>query len=223
MVTGPISKTKPPTHSNRPALSVRRLDKRRTGCRCTTTPLLRHIQLAAGIYPMTWRMRGSCSAVKSPLDWSNGRLDMAPGHRCNRLGALYPRTPMVPAAHRSEICRSVVGRSLETQRCLPPIRPPNQDLHLRNQAHRSGPSISWSADKSLYTGITNDMERRLDAHRTGKGAIYTKTRSPLLLRYTEYHDSKGSALSREAAIKSLTRSAKLALIAAQPRPAQVNK
>ena len=79
------------------------------------------------------------------------------------------------------------------------------------------------ADKSLYTGITNDMERRLDAHRTGKGAIYTKTRSPLLLRYTEYHDSKGSALSREAAIKSLTRSAKLALIAAQPRPAQVNK
>jgi len=145
MVTGPISKTKPPTHSNRPALSVRRLDKRRTGCRCTTTPLLRHIQLAAGIYPMTWRMRGSCSAVKSPLDLSNGRLDMAPGHRCNRLGALYPRTPMVPAAHRSEICRSVVGRSLETQRCLPPIRPPNQDLHLRNQAHRSGPSISWSA------------------------------------------------------------------------------
>lgn len=71
------------------------------------------------------------------------------------------------------------------------------------------------ADKSLYTGITNDMEQRLRAHGEGKGATYTKTRRPLLLRYREFHDSKGAALSREATIKSLTRSAKLALIATQ--------
>lgn len=72
------------------------------------------------------------------------------------------------------------------------------------------------SDNSLYTGITNDMERRLDAHSRGRGAKYTKHRRPLRVRYTEYQDSKGAALTREAAIKSLRRGEKLALIAAQP-------
>ena len=71
------------------------------------------------------------------------------------------------------------------------------------------------SDKSLYTGITNDMERRLEEHRTGRGAKYTKHRRPLLMRYTEYQGTKSAALKREAAIKSLDRSKKLALIAAQ--------
>jgi putative endonuclease len=73
------------------------------------------------------------------------------------------------------------------------------------------------SDKSLYTGITNDMERRLEDHRTGRGAKYTKHRSPLKLRYTELRRSKSAALKREAAIKSLARSEKLALIAKQDR------
>jgi putative endonuclease len=72
------------------------------------------------------------------------------------------------------------------------------------------------SDNSLYTGITNDLERRLEEHRTGRGAKYTKHRSPLRVRYTEYRGSKSAALTREAAIKSLARSKKLALIAAQP-------
>ncbi|MCX5724251.1 MAG: GIY-YIG nuclease family protein [Nitrospirae bacterium] len=72
------------------------------------------------------------------------------------------------------------------------------------------------SDKSLYTGITNDLKRRLEEHRTGKGAKYTKHRSPLAVRYTEYQDTKGAALTREAAIKSLARSEKLTLIATQP-------
>jgi len=72
------------------------------------------------------------------------------------------------------------------------------------------------SDNSLYTGITNNLERRLEEHRAGRGAKYTKHRSPLLVRYTEHRGSKSSALTREAAIKSLTRSEKLALIAAQP-------
>jgi putative endonuclease len=67
-------------------------------------------------------------------------------------------------------------------------------------------------------GITNNLERRLEEHRTGRGAKYTKHRSPLRVRYTEYRGSKNAALTREAAIKSLTRSEKLALIAAQPTP-----
>jgi putative endonuclease len=72
------------------------------------------------------------------------------------------------------------------------------------------------SDKSLYTGITTDLERRLEEHRTGRGAKYTKHRNPLRVRYVEHRRTKGAALTREAAIKSLARSEKLALIAAQP-------
>ncbi|MEC4890787.1 MAG: GIY-YIG nuclease family protein [Nitrospira sp.] len=70
-------------------------------------------------------------------------------------------------------------------------------------------------DRSLYTGITNDLERRLGEHGKGTGAKYTKTRRPVRLRYTEVHETKSAALKREAAIKSLTRTNKLALIAAR--------
>ena len=73
------------------------------------------------------------------------------------------------------------------------------------------------SDNSLYTGITNDLERRLKEHRMGRGAKYTKHRSPLRVRYTEYRGTKSAALIREAVIKSLARSEKLALIAAKPR------
>ena len=72
------------------------------------------------------------------------------------------------------------------------------------------------ADGSLYTGITNDLERRMRAHASGKGAKYTKRRGPFTLRYTESLNSKGAALQREAAIKSLDRTAKMALLAARP-------
>ncbi len=67
-------------------------------------------------------------------------------------------------------------------------------------------------DGSLYTGITNDLERRMKAHATGRGAKYTKRRGPFTVRYTECLASKGAALQREAVIKSLDRSAKIALI-----------
>jgi predicted GIY-YIG superfamily endonuclease len=72
------------------------------------------------------------------------------------------------------------------------------------------------SDGSLYTGITNDLARRVEEHGTGKGAKYTKHRGPVTVRYTEHQDSKGAALTREAAIKSLRRGDKLALVAAQP-------
>ncbi len=72
------------------------------------------------------------------------------------------------------------------------------------------------SDNSLYTGITNNMERRLEEHRTGRGAKYTKHRNPLRVRYTELRRTKSAALTREAAIKSLARSKKLVLIATRP-------
>ena len=67
-------------------------------------------------------------------------------------------------------------------------------------------------DGSLYTGITTDVQARLEAHRAGKGAKYTRGRGPLELVYTEECPDKGSALKRELAIKALPRDEKLKLI-----------
>lgn len=66
-------------------------------------------------------------------------------------------------------------------------------------------------DKTLYTGSTNDIEKRLEVHNTGKGAKYTRGRLPVKLLYNESFATKGEALKREMAIKRLTRKEKLLL------------
>lgn len=66
-------------------------------------------------------------------------------------------------------------------------------------------------DGTLYTGITDDPERRLRAHNEGKGAKYTRGRAPLTLCYLESCGSHGDALRREIAVKKLTRPEKEAL------------
>lgn len=68
------------------------------------------------------------------------------------------------------------------------------------------------ADLTLYTGITNNLEKRLDDHVQGRGAKYTKGRSPLKLVYQEECVDRSDASKRELKIKKLTRSAKNALI-----------
>ena len=60
-------------------------------------------------------------------------------------------------------------------------------------------------DGSLYTGITVDVQARLDAHRAGKGAKYTRGRGPLELVYTEEVGTHSDALKRELQVKALTR------------------
>tara|TARA_R110002096_G_scaffold20146_4_gene67102 strand:- start:7 stop:252 length:246 start_codon:yes stop_codon:yes gene_type:complete len=67
-------------------------------------------------------------------------------------------------------------------------------------------------DKSLYTGITNDLDRRIKQHETGQGAKYTKGRGPFRIVYTEGCDNKSQALQREHEIKQYSRDQKLALI-----------
>ncbi|MEY8388615.1 GIY-YIG nuclease family protein [Oscillospiraceae bacterium 38-13] len=67
-------------------------------------------------------------------------------------------------------------------------------------------------DGTLYTGCTNDLPRRLEAHRSGRGAKYTRSRLPVELVYRENTADKSAALRREAAIKRLDRRKKLALI-----------
>ncbi len=68
-------------------------------------------------------------------------------------------------------------------------------------------------DGTLYTGITDDLERRLAAHRAGKGAKYTRGRGPLELVYTEEQPDRPAALRRELAVKKLSRAEKERLIA----------
>ena len=66
-------------------------------------------------------------------------------------------------------------------------------------------------DGSLYTGITTNVEARLEVHRSGKGAKYTRGRGPLEVVYTEECASKSDALKREFQIKALPREEKLKL------------
>ena len=67
-------------------------------------------------------------------------------------------------------------------------------------------------DGSLYTGIAVDVQARLAAHRSGKGAKYTRGRDPLELVYEEACPDKGTALKRELSIKSLSREEKLKML-----------
>jgi len=68
------------------------------------------------------------------------------------------------------------------------------------------------SDGSLYTGWTNDIERRIEDHNAGRGAKYTKPRRPVELVYYEEYQTKEEAMKREYAIKRLSRSKKLQLI-----------
>lgn len=67
-------------------------------------------------------------------------------------------------------------------------------------------------DKSLYTGITVDMKKRLKAHADGTASKYTRARLPVRLVWSESAKSESAAKKREAAIKKLTRKEKLSLI-----------
>lgn len=79
------------------------------------------------------------------------------------------------------------------------------------------------ADDTLYTGYTDDPERRLRVHNAGKGAKYTRSRLPVELVYRETLEDKSAALRREREIKGLTREKKLALIAAQSGTSEVER
>ncbi len=67
-------------------------------------------------------------------------------------------------------------------------------------------------DQTLYTGWTNNIEKRLKEHNLGKGAKYTRSRRPVTLAYTEIFETKSEAMKREYQIKQLSRLQKFELI-----------
>lgn len=78
------------------------------------------------------------------------------------------------------------------------------------------------ADGTLYTGWTNDLERRLAAHNAGKGGKYTRSHRPVELAYFEEYETKEEAMRREVLIKQLPRSEKLKLIEQKNTPQKSN-
>ena len=68
------------------------------------------------------------------------------------------------------------------------------------------------SDGTFYTGWTNDLDRRIAAHNSGKGAKYTKTRRPVTLVYYEMSEAKEEAMRREYEIKQYSRRQKEKLI-----------
>jgi putative endonuclease len=69
------------------------------------------------------------------------------------------------------------------------------------------------SDNTLYTGITNRLDTRLQAHQNGTGARYTRGRSPVKLVYLEQCIDRSNATKRESAVKKLSKVQKLKLIA----------
>ncbi|NLD94890.1 MAG: GIY-YIG nuclease family protein [Fibrobacter sp.] len=84
--------------------------------------------------------------------------------------------------------------------------------------HNEHKSTEWIVyilqcnDNTFYTGITNNLQKRIELHNTGKGARYTRGRSPFILVFSEKCATKSIALKREYAIKQLSREEKEALI-----------
>jgi predicted GIY-YIG superfamily endonuclease len=86
-------------------------------------------------------------------------------------------------------------------------------------APAAAPAAVWSLyilecrDGSFYTGVTNDIDRRIRKHREGTASRYTRTRRPVVLVYQEACGTRSRALERECAVKALSRQRKEELIA----------
>jgi putative endonuclease len=95
------------------------------------------------------------------------------------------------------------------------------EVREREAAPAPAPAVAsvWSlyilkcGDGSFYTGVTNDLDRRFRAHQEGKASRFTRTRRPVEIVHTEVCGTRSQALTRECAVKSLSRRAKEDLVA----------
>lgn len=76
------------------------------------------------------------------------------------------------------------------------------------------------ADGSYYAGYTNNLDKRVSVHNSGKGAKYTRARLPVACIYQEIHETKPMAMKAEYAFKQLTKSKKIEYMAAKTRGEQ---
>src|SRR5690242_904768 len=105
----------------------------------------------------------------------------------------------------------------ETVRFRAPCQGFRKSLSMRSSTKEQGWIVYMlrCGDRSLYTGITNDLSRRLTRHRAGTASAYTRARRPVRLVYEERQPDRSAALRREAALRRLSRAEKLALVRAR--------
>ena len=116
----------------------------------------------------------------------------------------------VPAPVRPE--PPVRGRKPKAAQQAP--EKPEQPEKRHNMTEENYTYILECADGTLYCGWTNHLQERVAAHNAGKGARYTKSRRPVVLKYYETFSTKQEAMRREWAVKQLSRKEKLELIEA---------
>jgi len=87
------------------------------------------------------------------------------------------------------------------------IQTPTRDMTVSHYVY-----IVECSDGTLYTGYTTDVERRIREHNSGKGAKYTRGRTPVGLVHTEQYETRSEAMSRESEIKSMSREKKESLL-----------
>ncbi|MHB8455309.1 MAG: GIY-YIG nuclease family protein [Acidiferrobacterales bacterium] len=92
------------------------------------------------------------------------------------------------------------------------MKVPRRDSDRARRAQAWHVYIIECRDGSLYTGITNDLARRIRQHNAGRAARYTRGRGPVVMRYFELCVSRAQALRREWAVKRLSRVQKQALL-----------
>ncbi len=85
--------------------------------------------------------------------------------------------------------------------------------------------VAECVDGSYYTGIAKDVEKRIDAHNSGKGSKYTATHRPVKLVFRESQANYSAALRREYQIKTLSKNRKVRFVAGEklPKPSRKSK
>ena len=96
---------------------------------------------------------------------------------------------------------------------MPPAARSKRTRRRARRGERWYVYVAACSDRSLYTGIAKDVDKRMALHNAGKGSKFARSRLPVRAVYREACASLSRALVREAAIKRLTRPAKLALVA----------
>ncbi len=85
-------------------------------------------------------------------------------------------------------------------------------MRVDNLKRKNYTYVLECADGTLYTGWTNDLDKRLEEHNSGNGAKYTRGRTPVKLLYYEEYETKQEAMKREYEIKHMTKIAKYKLV-----------
>lgn len=114
------------------------------------------------------------------------------------------------------ICKKTEREASEDRAAVRGQRVPGYRNLRKRERQMNYTYLLECSDGTLYCGWTNDLEKRVNAHNSGRGAKYTKPRRPVRLVWYETFETKEEAMSREAKVKQLSRKQKEELVAQGP-------